>query len=44
MVSHTFPGFCHEVNVHVYKTVEAVTAGLMCYGGGRGCGESTKPG
>lgn len=44
VVSHTSPGFCHEVNVRVYKTVEAVTAGLVCYGGGKGCKESTKLG
>lgn len=37
MVSHTSPSFCHEVNVHINKTVEAVTAGLMCCGGGKGC-------
>lgn len=36
MVSHTSPSFCHEVNVHVYKTVEAVTAGLNMLWGREG--------
>lgn len=44
MVSDKSPSFCHEVYVHIYKTVEAVTAGLTCYGGGKGHRESTKLG
>lgn len=44
VVSYMSPSFCHEVNIHVYKTTEAVTAGLMCYGGGKGRPQSTKLG